>query len=76
MPTLRALSQTIVFFTVIKLMQYIFQIEDREMPIKNPGSLPHESPLVGQKMAGKLQIDSGSSLARHVMGMVLELSEC
>ena len=44
------LSQTIVLFTVTKLIQYICQIEDHEVWVKNPGFLPHESPRLGQKV--------------------------
>ena len=53
MPIVWVLSQTVVFFIVMKLIQYICQIEDHEVWVKNMGSLPHKSPRFGQKKMEK-----------------------
>ena len=56
-----ALSQTTLFFTVSKthtIYIYIYQIEDREILVKNLGSLPYESPPFGRKKLKKPRIDS------------------
>ena len=58
MLTVQVLSQITVFFIVTKPIQYMYKIKDREISIKNVGSLPHKTPLVGQKMARKPRIDS------------------
>ena len=59
MSTVRVPSQTTLFFTIMKPIQY--QIEYCETLVKNPRSIPHESLLFGQKMTGKPQINNGSS---------------
>ena len=48
-PTVRVPSQTIVFFTVTKPIQYIYQIEDCKMLVKNHGSIHQESLPFGWK---------------------------
>ena len=48
-PTIYVSSQTIVFFIVTKPIQYRCQIKDCEEWVKNPRSLPHESPWLARK---------------------------
>ena len=62
-PIVRVPSQTTVFFTVMKPIQYIYQNKDHKTLVRNPRSIPQESPPFGRKatvsrwnLAGKVVI--------------------
>ena len=56
LPIVQVLYRTTVFFIITKHMKYICHIKDDKVWVKKLGSLPHESPPFGWKMARKRRI--------------------